>query len=134
MSSRYIGVDACVCVYCYVCVSLQFMLVRTQDADESIALEACEFWLSLSEQPMCQNLLMPFIGRLVPVLVRGMKYSENDLLFLQVGRGSGIVGFYRCVLQNDLEEDSHIPDKETDIRPRFHKARTRTASNAEVGE
>lgn len=40
-----------------ICVSLQYMLQRTQDADENVALEACEFWLTLAEQPICKEAL-----------------------------------------------------------------------------
>lgn len=42
----------------YECISnviLQYMLVRTQDAEEGVALEACEFWLSLAEQNVCRE-------------------------------------------------------------------------------
>ena len=60
------------------------MLGRTQDSDESVALEACEFWLSLSEQPVCYQTLQKHINRLIPVLVRGMKYSEIDIILLKV--------------------------------------------------
>ena len=60
------------------------MLMRTQDPDDGVALEACEFWLSLAEQPICSNVLAPHIERLVPVLVRGMKYSEIDVILLKV--------------------------------------------------
>ena len=31
-----------------------------QDPDEGVALEACEFWLSLAEQPICRFLLSFF--------------------------------------------------------------------------
>ena len=61
------------------------MLSRTQDADDTVALEACEFWLSLAEQPVCHQTLAPHIERLVPVLIRGMKYSEIDIILLKVG-------------------------------------------------
>jgi len=61
------------------------MLLRTQDADDSVALEACEFWLSLAELPMCRDVLTAHIGKLVPVLIRGMKYSEIDIILLKVG-------------------------------------------------
>jgi len=64
---------------------LQYMLLRTQDADDSVALEACEFWLSLAELPMCRDVLTAHIGKLVPVLIRGMKYSEIDIILLKVG-------------------------------------------------
>lgn len=63
----------------------QYMLLRTQDQDESVALEACEFWLSLAEQPICKEALSAHLPRLVPTLVRGMKYSEIDIILLKVG-------------------------------------------------
>jgi len=60
------------------------MLLRTQDPDDSVALEACEFWLSLAELPICRDVLSAHIGKLVPVLIRGMKYSEIDIILLKV--------------------------------------------------
>lgn len=39
----------------FVIVLLQYMLVRTQDSEEKVALEACEFWLSLAEQNVCRE-------------------------------------------------------------------------------
>ncbi|KER25381.1 hypothetical protein T265_07181 [Opisthorchis viverrini] len=91
---------------------IEFMLLRTQDADENISREACEFWLSLSEQPICYQALTPYIQRLIPVLVRGMNLVN--------------VSF-----KNDLLEDAHIPDKESDIRPRFHKTKSKFMSSEE---
>lgn len=58
--------------------------MRTQDNDDTVALEACEFWLSLAEQPICKEILGPHIDKLIPVLVRGMKYSEIDIILLKV--------------------------------------------------
>lgn len=63
---------------------LQYMLMRTQDPDEGVALEACEFWLSLAEQPICKEVLAQHLPRLVPILVHGMKYSEIDIILLKV--------------------------------------------------
>lgn len=63
---------------------IEYMLLRTQDADEGVALEACEFWLSLAEQPICRDVLSPYLTRLVPILVHGMKYSEIDIILLKV--------------------------------------------------
>ena len=40
------------------------MLLRTQDGDEGVALEACEFWLTLAEQmAICAEVLPPFLPR-----------------------------------------------------------------------
>lgn len=89
------------------------MLQRTQDPDENVALEACEFWLTLAEQPICKEMLSGhlvqwvvhrlcvhvwvrelhflqfqanifFYHRLTPILVNGMKYSEIDIILLKV--------------------------------------------------
>ena len=60
------------------------MLCRTQDANDTVALEACEFWLSLADQTICKEVLSPHFARLVPVLVKGMRYSEIDIILLKV--------------------------------------------------
>lgn len=88
---------------------VEYMLVRTQDSDDT-ALEACEFWLSLAEHPVCKEVLGPHLHKLAPVLVKGMKYSEIDII----------------ILKGDVEEDEFIPDRDEDIKPRFHKSRTHT--------
>uniref|UniRef100_A0A8C5FD70 Transportin 1 n=1 Tax=Gadus morhua TaxID=8049 RepID=A0A8C5FD70_GADMO len=87
---------------------IQYMLQRTQDQDENVALEACEFWLTLAEQPVCKEVLAGHLHLLTPVLVNGMKYSEIDII----------------LLKGDTEEDEAVPDNEQDIRPRFHRSRT----------
>ena len=87
-----------------------------QDQDEGVALEACEFWLSLAEQPICKEVLQPHLDRLVPVLVRGMKYSEIDII----------------LLRGDVDEnDENVPDREEDVKPRFHRSRTHHQGNNE---
>ncbi|KAG7491429.1 hypothetical protein MATL_G00003430 [Megalops atlanticus] len=89
---------------------IQYMLQRTQDPDENVALEACEFWLTLAEQPICKEALSGHLVQLIPILVNGMKYSEIDII----------------LLKGDVEEDETVPDSEQDIKPRFHKSRTVT--------
>ena len=42
---------------------LQYMLVRTQDSNEAVSLEACEFWLTLADQTICKEALAPHLGR-----------------------------------------------------------------------
>lgn len=86
---------------------IDYMLQRTQDSDEGVSLEACEFWLSLADEPVCKEALEPHLNKLIPVLVRGMKYSEIDII----------------LLRGDVEDDQMVPDREEDIRPRFHRSR-----------
>lgn len=87
---------------------IEYMLMRTQDPNPEVALEACEFWLSLAEQEIVMEVLGHHLPRLIPILVKGMKYSEIDVI----------------LLKGDVEEDEMIPDREEDIRPRFHKSKT----------
>ncbi len=86
---------------------IMYMLLRTQDDDETVALEACEFWLVLADQAICHQVLKPHISQLIPVLVRCMKYSELDII----------------LLKGDVDDDYNQPDREEDIRPRFHKSK-----------
>ncbi|KAI8990158.1 armadillo-type protein [Pilobolus umbonatus] len=84
---------------------VDYMLFCTQSDDIDLALEACEFWLVFAEQDELRDQLRPYLHRVVPVLLKGMVYSEIDLLTL-----------------GGDEDDAHIADDEQDIKPRFHKA------------
>ena len=55
---------------------IDYMLLRSEDSEEGVAMEAREFWLSLAEQPQCAELLPRHLERVVPTLLRGMRYSE----------------------------------------------------------
>ncbi|XP_026681014.1 transportin-1-like [Diaphorina citri] len=96
-------------------INVEYMLIRTQDPDDGVALESCEFWLSLAEQPICKDVLASHLDKLVPVLVRGMRYSEIDII----------------LLKGDVEEDEMIPDRDEDIRPRFHKSKRSVKAEGE---
>ncbi|XP_039258081.1 transportin-1-like [Styela clava] len=97
---------------------VEYMLVRTQDQDETVALEACEFWLTLAEQQVCKEVLTPFLPRLIPIIINGMKYSEIDII----------------LLKGDVEEDEMIPDKEQDIKPRFHKSKVHSMQETNAAD
>ena len=64
----------------------EFMLLRTDDTNnEETALEACEFWLAFAESPqICKEVLAPILGKLLPVLIKCMRYSETDIILLKV--------------------------------------------------
>lgn len=49
----------------YFCIlHFQYMLIHTRDTNENVAMEACEFWLTLAEQTeLCKQSLGPFLPR-----------------------------------------------------------------------
>ena len=61
------------------------MLLCTEDEDDDVAAEACEFWLQLTEEPQAVEVLAPYLPRLIPLLLNRMQYSEFDLLMMKVG-------------------------------------------------
>ncbi|KAI9202172.1 armadillo-type protein [Polychytrium aggregatum] len=97
---------------------VSFMLFCTQDADEQVALESCEFWLAFAEQESLLEYLRPFLPRIVPVLLKGMVYSEEDLI----------------ILTNQDEDDADKADEDKDIKPinyRSHIRRQEHVAGAE---
>ncbi|RKP25434.1 importin beta-2, partial [Syncephalis pseudoplumigaleata] len=85
---------------------VDYMLHSTQEEDEAVALEACEFWLTFAEQDLLRDQLQPYLPRVIPVLLKSMVYSDMDILTLLDG-----------------EEDASVPDREEDIKPRHHHAK-----------
>eukprot|EP00122_Pirum_gemmata_P011415 Pgem_evm1s10574 len=87
---------------------LEYMLARTQDDSPEVALEAGEFWLALADIPAerLHPMIIPFLPRLLPVLINGMRYSEED----------------KDMLKAD-EEDYLTPDSINEVRPKFAKPR-----------
>ncbi|KAF9996424.1 hypothetical protein BGZ79_009826 [Entomortierella chlamydospora] len=92
---------------------VEYMLYSTKDDDESVALEACEFWLAFAEQDALQEHLRPHLNRVIPVLLQGMVYSELDIISLDVD-----------------DEDASVPDRPEDMKPRFHHAKTHALDNS----
>jgi hypothetical protein len=86
--------------------TVNFMLYATQETDEKVALEACNFWLAFGEDLHLKNYLAGYLAKIVPVLLKGMIYSEEDL----------------PILDNDVKDET-VPDCEQDIKPRFYGAR-----------
>ncbi|CAI4228571.1 unnamed protein product [Auanema sp. JU1783] len=87
---------------------IDYIIIKTGDPNETIALEACEFFLSLAENPdVCKPALSEVLSKLIPVLVKCMRYSEEDII----------------LFKGNCDDDSMVPDREEDIKPRFHKAK-----------
>lgn len=96
---------------------VEYMLYSTKDDDETVALEACEFWLAFAEQDALQEHLRPHLNRVIPVLLAGMVYSDLDIISLDID-----------------DEDNSVPDRLEDMKPRFHHAKTHTTENAATTE
>ncbi|KAJ3039881.1 hypothetical protein HDV00_011664 [Rhizophlyctis rosea] len=93
---------------------VSFMLYCTESVDETVALEACEFWLAFAEQPNLRDHLEPYLPRIVPVLIKGMVYTPDEL--------SELIGM----------EDTSVPDKDESIKPRHHKSKTHAQGHDEA--
>ncbi|THH08002.1 hypothetical protein EW145_g3006, partial [Phellinidium pouzarii] len=90
----------------------EYMLYSTRDKNEVVALEACEFWLTFAEDPNLSAPLQPLLPKVAPVLLECMGYGEDDLLWLDTDA-----------------DDSAVPDKESDIRPRHYGPKTHIYSH-----
>ena len=79
---------------------MRYMLISTEDSDEMVALEACEFWLAVAEQPSMRADVEPFLPDIVPRLLKSMVYTDDDV----------------AILGGD-EDDYQVADKASDINP-----------------
>ncbi|KAJ9119709.1 hypothetical protein QFC22_003419 [Naganishia vaughanmartiniae] len=93
----------------------EYMLYSARDQDETVALEASEFWLTFGEDPALSEALRPWLPKVAPLLLSGMVYSQSDLDWLGGGE----------------DEDETVPDKESDIKPRFHGAKSHAQEHEE---
>ncbi|KAF8105268.1 hypothetical protein N665_0160s0004 [Sinapis alba] len=84
---------------------MEYMLQVNKDPDEEVALEACEFWSAYCDAQLPTENLKEFLPRLIPVLLSNMAYADDDESLL------------------DAEEDESQPDRDQDLKPRFHTSR-----------
>ncbi|CAE6461862.1 unnamed protein product [Rhizoctonia solani] len=94
-----------------------YMLFSTQDQDENVALEACEFWLTFAEDPDLGDHLRPLLPRVAPVLLSCMVYGEDDLIWLAGD-----------------EDDADVPDRPEDIKPKHFGAKAHNLESESTGE
>lgn len=95
----------------------EYMLYSTKDKNENVALEACEFWLTFAEDTDLVGYLEPLLDKVAPVLLDCMVYGEDDLLWLE----------------GDAD-DSLVPDKDSDIKPRHYGAKAHGMERDPDGE
>ncbi|KAK8958597.1 Transportin-1 [Platanthera guangdongensis] len=92
---------------------IEYMLQANKDSDDEVALEACEFWSAYSDANLPPEGLREFLPRLIPVLLSNMVYSDDDESL------------------GDAEDDESIPDRDQDLKPRFHSSRLHGSDNGE---
>ncbi|XP_078433901.1 transportin 1 [Wolffia australiana] len=92
---------------------IEYMLQANKDADEEVALEACEFWSAFCDGNISAEGLREFFPRLIPVLLSNMAYADDDEALV------------------DAEDDESVPDRDEDLKPRFHTSRFHASENNE---
>jgi len=93
----------------------EYMIFSTQDKNETLALEACEFWLTFAEDEDLVDYLRPLVPKIAPVLLQCMIFSEDELLWLDA----------------DKDDDAAVPDRDQDIKPRHFTGKTHGLEHAE---
>jgi HEAT repeat protein len=82
---------------------VDYMVTQQRNDDNpELALDAAEFWLCVGEDDKLRDCLGPYLGKIVPVLLQSMIYSEDDILRLE-----------------GEKEDAEQEDREQDIKPTF---------------
>jgi transportin-1 len=91
---------------------IEYMLQASQDPDQEVALEACEFWSAFCEAHLPVEQLKEFLPRLMGVLLNNMEYADDD----------------EAVLSIEDDEET-VPDREEDIKPFFHHSKVQGAAD-----
>ncbi|XP_045786886.1 transportin-1-like [Trifolium pratense] len=81
------------------------MLQVNKDPDEEVALESCEFWSAYCDAQMPPENLREYLPRLIPILLSNMAYADDDESLIEA------------------EEEGSQPDRDQDLKPRFHVSR-----------
>ncbi|XP_049823966.1 transportin-2-like [Aethina tumida] len=80
-----------------------YLLDKSQSDNQDLALQACEFWLSTTKLSSCKEILSGYIDKLLPILLKNMKYSKYEL----------------NIIKDSLGSDANNEDLSKDITP-FH--------------
>ncbi|KAI8866819.1 Transportin-PC [Ramicandelaber brevisporus] len=97
---------------------IDYMLNMTaQSDDESLAKEACEFWIVVADNDALVEKLRPHLNRVIPILLQCMIYSEDDV----------------ARLESETADSTNVPDREQDIRPRHYTSQANSNMNDDDG-
>jgi transportin-1 len=93
---------------------VNYILTQQQSAENSeLALDAAEFWLTIGEQEQLRGMMAPYLDRVIPVLLAGMVYGEEDVFRL-----------------GGDQDDADQEDRVEDIKPQFAAVKAgRTAAS-----
>ncbi|CAG9760777.1 unnamed protein product [Ceutorhynchus assimilis] len=94
---------------------IMYLLNKSQHEDAEVALQACEFWLAITKVSTCKDILSAYINKLVPILLKNMRYSETEL----------------NIMRDYLGSDANTKDLAKDIAP-FHGATHRNIEEDEL--
>lgn len=86
---------------------IQYMLARCKDDHPDVSLEACEFWVAVPEDKFWKDTLRTYLPQLIPWLMEKMRYSPEEIEELRA----------------QFVDDYMVPDKDDDIKPRFHRSK-----------
>lgn len=95
---------------------VKFMILATSDADQGVALEATEFWLtfaSLDEENYDDEMMAVIansLPQLLPILLKGMVYPPEKIEEL---------------LEDNAIDERGEDDRQQDLAPVFHKSKTK---------
>ncbi|EEQ36310.1 putative importin subunit beta-2 [Clavispora lusitaniae] len=83
---------------------VSFCVHSMQDENEDVAMEACEFLLTLADSPEKAHRVSfrPHLQQVVPVLLEKMVYSEEQIFLMQI---------------LDEKDDARVADRDEDVRP-----------------
>lgn len=95
---------------------VNYILSQQQSSgDPELALDAAEFWLSVAEQDLLRGCMGPYLERIIPVLLAGMVYGEED-----VARLGGD------------EDNADQEDRAEDLKPQFAQSKANRGAAAQV--
>lgn len=97
---------------------VNYILTQQQSVGApDLALDAAEFWLSVGEQDQLRDLMGPYLQQIIPVLLAGMVYGEDEVFRL----GGD---------ENDADEEDRVED----IKPQFAQTKAGRGVTSEKEE
>jgi HEAT repeat protein len=92
---------------------VDYILTQQSSDDEDLACEAAEFWLAVGEHDDLWRSLQPYLQKIIPVLLKCMVYSGEDIAIL-----------------GGASDDEDEEDRQEDIKPAFAQSKKRGAAAA----